>query len=176
MSKPGAVPDRQDKSHPHQVIVDPTDSFIVVPDLGADLLRVYSICHDTSSLTEVTNVATPPGSGPRHGAFHTTEYGDTFFYIHTEISNKVITYKVTYSGSKSLSFNEVSSIGTFGKKPTPEGAAAGEALISVSTYLSSPESSPAHPSSLAPQSKAKQNDLISQRKAIKPRKEMKTTH
>ncbi|TVY86954.1 putative 6-phosphogluconolactonase, partial [Lachnellula willkommii] len=43
LSAPGTIPDRQDAPHPHEALVDPTDQFIVVPDLGADYIRVFSI-------------------------------------------------------------------------------------------------------------------------------------
>jgi hypothetical protein len=141
MSKPGPDPERQEAPHPHQVVVDPTDSYIVVPDLGADLIRVFSIDHSTSALKESTSFSTPPGSGPRHGAFLATA-SETYFFLHSELSNTVVSYKVSY-GTKSLSFNEVFSSGTFGSEPTPDGAAAAETLLSVwpllpPVYLSNP--------------------------------------
>lgn len=43
LTAPGTNPARQEAPHPHEALVDPTDSFIVVPDLGADLIRVFSI-------------------------------------------------------------------------------------------------------------------------------------
>ena len=130
LSKPGTDPDRQDAPHPHEALVDPTDSFIVVPDLGADLVRVFSIDHATSKLTESTPFNAVPGSGPRHGTFLVS--GDTtYFFLVTELGNTLTSYTVTY-GKGTLTFNEVFTSGIFGTKPTPEGAAAAECLLSVS--------------------------------------------
>jgi hypothetical protein len=133
MSAPGPDPDPQNAPHPHEALVDPTDSFIVVPDLGADLILVFSIDPKTSNLTESTQFKAPPGSGPRHGAFLATD-NCTYFFLHSELANTVTSYKVTYGeyGDKSLSFEEVFISGTFGDKPTPPGAAAAEAILSVS--------------------------------------------
>ena len=107
----------------------------MIPDLGADLLRVYSIDHESSLVSESGSVVTPPGSGPRHGAFLKTEAGDTYFFLHFELSNDVVSYKVRYENS-GLTFEEVSSSGTFGDNPTPEGAAAAETIVSVSPKFS----------------------------------------
>jgi 6-phosphogluconolactonase (cycloisomerase 2 family) len=109
--------------------VDPTDSFIVVPDLGADLVRVFSIDPATSKLTESTPFNAVPGSGPRHGSFLVS--GDTtYFFLVTELGNTVTSYTVTY-GKGSLTFNEVFTSGIFGNEATPEGAAAAECILSV---------------------------------------------
>ncbi|RDL39934.1 Uncharacterized protein BP5553_04274 [Venustampulla echinocandica] len=141
LSAPGTNPGRQDAPHPHEAIVDPTDSFIIVPDLGADLLRVFSIDPATSALTPSKSFSTPPGSGPRHGAFSVSgcadiknqeclaSKADTYFFVVSEISNNVTSYKVTY-GNKTLDFTEVFTTGIYGNQTTPVGAAAGEALIS----------------------------------------------
>lgn len=132
LTAPGTNPSRQEAPHPHQVILDPTDSFIAVPDLGADLVRVFSIDKSTSLLTEVTPFATPPGSGPRHGAFLKADCGKTYFFLISELANTIAAYKVTY-GDKGLGFEQVFKSGTYGPTPTPAGAAAAEVLISVST-------------------------------------------
>ncbi|KAL2070714.1 hypothetical protein VTL71DRAFT_13740 [Oculimacula yallundae] len=129
LTAPGTVPSRQDAPHPHEVLVDPTDSFIVVPDLGADLVRVFSINKNTSLLSETTSFATPPGSGPRHGTFLATDCGNTFFFLISEISNTITSYKVIYNGS-GLGFEQVFTSGTYGPTATPAGAAAAEAKLS----------------------------------------------
>ena len=130
LSHPGTDPDRQDAPHPHEALVDPTDSFIVVPDLGADLVRVFSIDPATSKLTESTPFNAVPGSGPRHGSFLVSD-GTTYFFLVTELGNTVTSYTVTY-GEGTLTFNEVFTSGIFGTEPTPEGAAAAECVLSVS--------------------------------------------
>jgi 6-phosphogluconolactonase (cycloisomerase 2 family) len=37
------IPSRQDVAYPHKVIADPTGNFVLAPDLGADLIWLYSI-------------------------------------------------------------------------------------------------------------------------------------
>ncbi|KAF4626368.1 hypothetical protein G7Y89_g11791 [Cudoniella acicularis] len=148
LTKPGANPARQEAPHPHEALVDPTDSFIVVPDLGADLIRVFSIDKATSDLTEQTPFPVAAGSGPRHGAFLESaalkackkeSYGcmatsaqannGTFFFLISELANTVTSYKVTY-GEKSLGFEQVFQSGTYGNQTTPVGAASAEAILS----------------------------------------------
>lgn len=127
LSVPGPNPARQDAPHPHEALVDPTDSYIVVPDLGADLIRVFSIDPETSLLTAETPFKAPPGSGPRHGAFLKTDC-ETFFFLVSELRNTVTSYKVTY-GEKELSFTEVFDSGIYGPRATPAGAAAAAAIL-----------------------------------------------
>ncbi|KAK6520568.1 hypothetical protein TWF506_000821 [Arthrobotrys conoides] len=120
----GPVPNRQDGSHPHQVIFDPTGKFLFANDLGADLIRIYSV--NNGGLTEYTTVTAPPGSGPRHGIFVETSVG-TIYYLVGEVGNTIIAYKVSYpSGGISLtSFQQVSSYGSAtvpAKNPQPTAA------------------------------------------------------
>ncbi|KAL2011966.1 hypothetical protein VTN00DRAFT_4684 [Thermoascus crustaceus] len=68
LPKPGPDAARQDAPHPHQVFLDPTGSFLLSPDLGSDVVRVYAI--DTSGrLNECSGISVTPGNGPRHGVF-----------------------------------------------------------------------------------------------------------
>ena len=60
-------PDRQDTSHPHQIIEGPGD-VLFVPDLGCD--RVWVVHRDSASdsgLKITGHLQCPKGSGPRHG-------------------------------------------------------------------------------------------------------------
>ncbi|KAK7940819.1 uncharacterized protein PG986_013206 [Apiospora aurea] len=96
MAGPGPVPDRQDVPHLHHTILDPTKKFLVVPDLGADLLRVYALQKGSIEWAEIDPVKALPGSGPRHGVFATAGT-KTFFYVLNELSNTITGYKVTYA-------------------------------------------------------------------------------
>ncbi|KAK6865528.1 hypothetical protein PG995_002056 [Apiospora arundinis] len=96
MAAPGPVPARQDVPHLHHTILDPSKRFMVVPDLGADLLRVYSLKRGSIAWTEIDPVQALPGSGPRHGVFATAGH-NTFFYVLNELSNTISGYKVTYA-------------------------------------------------------------------------------
>jgi 6-phosphogluconolactonase (cycloisomerase 2 family) len=135
LTAPGTIPSRQEAPHPHQALLDPTGSFIVVPDLGADLVRVFSVNPTDSSLKEIAPLATPPGAGPRHGAFLKTATA-TYFFLVGELDNVVRSYKVTY-GMDLIGFEEVFSAGMYGPDPTPIGAAAAEILVSVSIFIPS---------------------------------------
>lgn len=130
MSEPGSNPSRQEAPHPHEALIDPTDSYVIFNDLGADLIRIFSINKETSALTELTPSKASPGSGPRHGAFLVAN-DKTYYFLVCELTNEVKSYAVTY-GTSGLSFNEVYSSGIYGNTPAPAGSSAGEALISVS--------------------------------------------
>lgn len=62
---------RQEASHPHMILPDPTGTLILVPDLGLDRVLLYRL---TQQSTLIAN--NPPwldlaaGAGPRHLAFH----------------------------------------------------------------------------------------------------------
>jgi 6-phosphogluconolactonase len=67
----GPNPDRQDRPHPHCVVTAPDNRFAVVADLGLDAVFSYPFSPD-GLLDGASRVrsALPPGSGPRHSAFH----------------------------------------------------------------------------------------------------------
>ncbi|KAK7988172.1 hypothetical protein PG989_008487 [Apiospora arundinis] len=129
MAAPGPVPARQDVPHLHHTILDPSKRFMVVPDLGADLLRVYSLKRGSIAWTEIDPVQALPGSGPRHGVFATAGH-NTFFYVLNELSNTISGYKVTYAhGALKMSrIFDVSSHGPGGS--VPAGTSAAELKIS----------------------------------------------
>ena len=52
---------------PHQIVVDPTHGFIIVPDLGANKIRILAIDQTTGSLSECS--AYDLEGGPRHAVF-----------------------------------------------------------------------------------------------------------
>ncbi|RDW80710.1 hypothetical protein BP5796_05408 [Coleophoma crateriformis] len=128
MSSPGPNPSRQEAPHPHEALLDPTGSFVLVNDLGADLVRVYSIDKKTSELIESTPFHAPPGSGPRHGSFLVSG-NQTFYFLISELGNTIASYKLSY-GNASLEFTQVFRSGTYGNHTVPTGAAAAECLVS----------------------------------------------
>ncbi|KAJ6008094.1 hypothetical protein N7540_012070 [Penicillium herquei] len=124
MSHNGSTP-QQDSPHPHSVFLDPTGSFLVSPDLGADLLRIYSIDPHSGHLHTCQPVNVTFGSGPRHGLFWTDgtnnetanaggEYGrptherqmaavgKTMLYLVNEIGGTMMTFDVSYARSGCL--------------------------------------------------------------------------
>jgi 6-phosphogluconolactonase (cycloisomerase 2 family) len=131
---------QQTGPHPHQAIVDPTGKFVVVPDLGGDLLRVFAINTNTVDkriLLEKKATATKPGSGPRHAVFWknsgngTSGTGETYLFVVFELTNTVSSYKVTYLPNEELELIEMGSQSTFGGGlSNTAGAAAAEIQIS----------------------------------------------
>jgi 6-phosphogluconolactonase len=69
----GPVQGRQEGPHAHQVILDPGQHFLLVPDLGTDRVMIFAFDPESGILTP--NPAQPyfqlaPGAGPRHLVFH----------------------------------------------------------------------------------------------------------
>lgn len=104
---PGANATRQDTPHPHEVILDPTGAFFLVPDLGSDLVRIFLINQTSLEWTPVDPLVTPPGSGPRHASFVIGDKNQTYLYLTSELANTVTGYEVTYNANKTLSFKQV---------------------------------------------------------------------
>jgi 6-phosphogluconolactonase len=67
--------DRQEGPHAHSINIDPSNKFAVCADLGLDQVLIYKLDPVKGTLTphEPPFVATAPGSGPRHFAFHPTK-------------------------------------------------------------------------------------------------------
>jgi len=68
----GPVADRQGGPHAHCIVADPSNSFVLAADLGADRVFVYRLDLQGNSLQRVegADAVMRPGSGPRHIAFH----------------------------------------------------------------------------------------------------------
>lgn len=96
----GPHEERQKQSHPHGVHVlrwsGGGETFIVVPDLGVDELRVYALDEKTGHLKPGPSVKLSPGAGPRHVLFDHARCGaDTTCYVLEELSNSVSVLSVT---------------------------------------------------------------------------------
>lgn len=139
LTKPGPNAERQDAPHEHEAVLDPTGQFIVVPDLGADLVRIFSIDPATDNLTAEKPLAVLPGSGPRHVAFY-QPYGvagkqsTSFMFLVSELANTVTSFAVSYPSAGGMSFKQVYNTTSYGDLVVPEGNAAAEIAISVSFY------------------------------------------
>ncbi|GKU00801.1 hypothetical protein FLAG1_02834 [Fusarium langsethiae] len=130
LPKPGPDSSRQEASHPHAAVLDPTKRFLLVPDLGADLIHVYSVDEDENLvLSELDPLVVASGSGPRHLTFVVKE-AKTFMYLVTELANTVVGYEVIYGGGF-IVFKEVWHSGIHGKgNHIPQDAAAAEIAVS----------------------------------------------
>lgn len=85
--------DRQDSSHPHSATVSPDGRWVMVADLGTDLIHTLTTA-DTEWKSQA-EVQLPPGAGPRHLAFHPTapyafsinELNSTITAFHYQLEN-----------------------------------------------------------------------------------------
>jgi len=109
---------RQDVPHPHEILLDPTGKFILVPDLGADLIRIFSIDATSGQLTACGQGKADAGDGPRHGKFFSTS-GNTsqpnVLYTLNELGNSVSYWTVKYpSGSGGcMTLSKLSTLSTY---------------------------------------------------------------
>ena len=65
----GPVTGRQEGSHAHQVLFDPSGRFLLATDLGADAVFAYRLDTGTGTLERAAVNRSAAGSGPRHLAF-----------------------------------------------------------------------------------------------------------
>lgn len=84
-------PIRQTQSHPHSCVLDATNRWVFVADLGADRIMLYELDSVRGRLQPHSPpwVSVRPGSGPRHFAFHP---GGNFAYVINEIGNSVTAF------------------------------------------------------------------------------------
>ncbi|KAL2063765.1 hypothetical protein VTL71DRAFT_5570 [Oculimacula yallundae] len=126
MNGKGPIPSRQDAPHPHHVFPDPTGAFLLAPDLGADLIRIYKIDSASGKLTDCPSYVAPGGSGPRHGVF----WGKNVLYVGNELSNTVHALAVAYPSSGCLTLTRSQSLTSMpGNKTAPSGTKIGEVHV-----------------------------------------------
>jgi 6-phosphogluconolactonase len=82
----GPDPD-QDGPHAHMILSDPKGAFVLAVDLGTDTVYTYTLNTSTGKLTLVSQAHVPPGTGPRHLAFHPS---GKYAYLANELGNSVI--------------------------------------------------------------------------------------
>jgi len=88
----GPNPARQEGPHAHRVTVTPHNKYLLVNDLGLDLIHIYTLDAATGKLTpnDTPSWSAPAGSGPRALLFHPN---GNFAYCVTEMSSQVIVLK-----------------------------------------------------------------------------------
>ena len=109
VERTGSGPDtvRQDMSHPHAVIYDPAGKFIAAADLGTDNVITYALDTDTGTLTQVSEVSTAPGAGPRHIAF---SLDSTKLYVVNEMGATITSF--AYDAATGVIGEEIQTIST----------------------------------------------------------------
>ena len=81
---------RQEGPHPHWVGTDPSNRFLFVPNLGSDEVVIYELDHARCQLKPHGAGHCPPGSGPRHLAFHPN---GQFVYVVSEMKVTVTAFR-----------------------------------------------------------------------------------
>lgn len=133
---PGPDPAVQTQLRAHQGVADPTGKFVVVNDLGGDMIHILDAAADSYSISNV--VKTDPGCGPRHGGFLQLDGGTqaTHYVVVCEINNTVHLFSVSYGDTAAgLTFKHVHAVSTFGAAFPPVDATtarAGELLVAKS--------------------------------------------
>ncbi len=84
----GADPRRQEGPHAHSVNVDAANRFAFAADLGLDKVFIFRLDPAAAKLTPNNPawIALPPGSGPRHFAFHPN---GRFAYVINEMKSTI---------------------------------------------------------------------------------------
>ena len=88
----GPNADRQDAPHAHRVTVSPDNRYLLVNDLGLDLIHIYALDAAKATMTPSDPPAwkAPAGSGPRALLFHAN---GKYAYCVTEMGSQVIVLK-----------------------------------------------------------------------------------
>jgi 6-phosphogluconolactonase len=83
-------PNRQKEPHAHSIYTDATNHFVYVCDLGLDKVLVYKFDAAKGTITpnDPPFATVPPGSGPRHLAFHPKG----FAYVINEMLSTVTSF------------------------------------------------------------------------------------
>jgi 6-phosphogluconolactonase len=84
-------PVRQTHAYAHAIVLDPTNRFALVPDLGLDRLYIYRFDERTGRLAPNAPpfAAIAPGSGPRHVRFHPN---GRWVYLINEIASTIVAF------------------------------------------------------------------------------------
>ncbi|KAG5725283.1 hypothetical protein E4T56_gene12684 [Termitomyces sp. T112] len=128
----GTGPDasRQEGSHPHQVIISEEHNELLVPDLGADVVRRFKIGETgCGTLEHRSDISYMPGGGPRHVAFY-----DGHLYTLLELSSVLVKHRFPLYPELPSFVKSASTMSN--PPPRPNGMLAAEVLIPVpnSTY------------------------------------------
>ena len=102
-------PDRQRAPHAHEIIVDPSNRFVYVPDLGLDKVMIYRFDASTYALTASTpaSASLKPGAGPRHLAIASS---GRFAYVINELNCTITAFQRDLSTGALSEMQTISSL------------------------------------------------------------------
>jgi 6-phosphogluconolactonase len=106
---------RQERSHPHYVSLDPSEKFLLVPDLGSDRVLIFRFEKSNGKLypnPSQTFLMMEPGAGPRHLAFHPS---GKYLYILNELNGTLAA--CSYS-QESGTIREINTLSTLSENHT----------------------------------------------------------
>jgi 6-phosphogluconolactonase len=120
-------PARQEGPHAHMCMFDTSENFVYVPDLGGDVVRGYTFNHETGAMLPSAGLelVLPPGSGPRHIAFHPTQ---AIAYVLNELLSTVSTCTCDAASGKLTLLTTTSAL--------PDGAEGSETTCAAIRVLS----------------------------------------
>ena len=90
--------------------VDPSGQFVLVPDLGADLIRIFKVEQD-GRLSLCSEAKANPGDGPRHVKFWESASGKRKLFSLNELSNTVSAWDV--DGISCLTLTKIQTLSTY---------------------------------------------------------------
>ncbi len=124
----------------HQVVLDPTQKFLLAPDLSADFVHVFGLDKDGMLVDPAGQAPLPvhPNSGPRHLVFYkpSGQSQKTYMYLVLEKANLLHGYEVLYKESGTLDFRNIYMGTVLGGDDLPAGAAAAEIRLTVNSLPS----------------------------------------
>ncbi|MBW0570268.1 hypothetical protein O181_109983 [Austropuccinia psidii MF-1] len=92
----GPIKSRQSHSYIHQATYDPKGRLAFFVDLGGDSVYIHRVDKNSGALGKVAHeIHLEPGTGPRHLSMLETADGAYDLYVICELSNKIITIKLT---------------------------------------------------------------------------------
>ncbi len=100
---------RQTHAYAHSIVLDETNRFALVPDLGVDKLFVYRFDEASGGLSPNSPAFVPiaPGSGPRHVRFHPN---GRWVYLINEIACTIEAFNWDSKGGTLAPFQTVSTL------------------------------------------------------------------
>lgn len=84
-----SVHPNQDRPHPHSAFFSPDGRYLLVQDLGLDIVRTYRIDKEQNKLVPVSDARVAAGAGPRHLVFHPS---GRYAYVINELNSTVTAF------------------------------------------------------------------------------------
>ncbi|SDC15366.1 6-phosphogluconolactonase [Paenibacillus sp. UNCCL117] len=100
-------PDRQDRPHPHSAFFSPDGRFLLVPDLGLDLVRIYKVDAGNGKLQVHADASVHPGAGPRHLAFRPD---GRFAYVINELDSTIVAFRYDAEAGQLHTVQQISTL------------------------------------------------------------------